>query len=83
MAQALLTEPTPLAAFRELNVPVLCRVGKRSTPSAHGMTRLLVSTLPRVELREFDDLGHMGTIAHPDVVNEAIAQFLARILTRV
>ena len=78
-AHALFTEPTPLAAFRELNVPVLCMVGKRSTPSAHGVTRLLVSALPRVELLEFDDLGHMGPMTHPDVVNEAIAQFLARV----
>lgn len=78
-AHALFTEPTPLAAFRELDVPVLYMVGKRSTPSAHGVARLLISALPRVELLEFEDLGHMGPITHPDVVNEAIAQFLARV----
>jgi len=27
---------------------------------------------------EFENLGHMGPITHPDVVNEAIGQFLER-----
>lgn len=77
-AHALFTEPTPLAAFRALDVPVLYMVGKRSTPSARGVARLLVNALPRAELLEFDDLGHMGPITHPDTVNEAIARFLER-----
>src|SRR4030095_13051581 len=53
-AQALFTEPTPLAAFRSLDVPVLLMVGKRSTPSARGVARLLAAALPRVELVEFE-----------------------------
>ncbi|MDO9195483.1 alpha/beta fold hydrolase [Rhodoferax sp.] len=40
-AHALFTEPTPLAAFRALDTPVLYMVGKRSTPSAHGVARFL------------------------------------------
>ncbi len=75
---ALFTEPTPLKAFRSLDVPVLYMVGKRSTPSAHGVARLLATALPRVELMEFDDLGHMGPVTHPALVNAAIAQFLER-----
>jgi len=75
---ALFTEPTPLKAFRSLDVPVLYMVGKRSTPSAHGVARLLVNALPQVELVEFDNLGHMGPTTHPDLVNEAIGQFLER-----
>jgi pimeloyl-ACP methyl ester carboxylesterase len=75
---ALFTEPTPLKAFRSLDVPVLYMVGKRSTPSAHGVARLLVKTLPQVEVVEFENLGHMGPVTHPDLVNEAIAQFLER-----
>jgi pimeloyl-ACP methyl ester carboxylesterase len=78
-AHALTTEPTPLAAFRGLDVPVLCMVGKRTTASARGVARLLLSALPRVELLEFDELGHMGPITHPDTVNHAIAQFLERV----
>jgi pimeloyl-ACP methyl ester carboxylesterase len=78
-AHALFTEPTPLAAFRALNIPVLCMVGKRSTASARGVARRLASALPRVELLEFDGLGHMGPITHPEPVNEAIARFVARV----
>lgn len=78
-AHALFTEPTPLAAFRALDMPVLCMVGKCSTAAAHGVARLLVPALPRVELLEFDALGHMGPITHPAPVNDAIADFLARL----
>ncbi len=75
-AHALFTEPTPLEAFRELDVPVLYMTGRRSTPSAHGVARLLVSALPRVEVVEMDDLGHMGPVTHPEQVNKQIKQFL-------
>lgn len=75
---ALFTEPTSLATFRSLDLPILYMVGKRSTTSAHGVARLLATALPRVELVEFDKLGHMGPITHPEPVNEAIARFLER-----
>ena len=77
-AHALFTEPTPLEAFGSLDVPVLYMVGKRSTASAHGVARLLTAALPRVEVVEFDRLGHMGPVTHPDQVNPVIAQFLER-----
>jgi pimeloyl-ACP methyl ester carboxylesterase len=77
-AHALFTEPTPLAAFRSLDIPVLYMIGKRSTPAALGVARLLVNALPRVEVVEFEELGHMGPITHPERVNEVIARFLAR-----
>lgn len=77
-AHALFTESTPLAAFRSLEIPVLYMVGKRSTASARGVARLLTRALPQVEVLEFEELGHMGPITHPDAVNEAIARFLER-----
>ena len=77
-AHALLTEPAPLTAFRSLEIPVLYMVGKRSTASARGVARLLLSALPRVELLEFEELGHMGPVTHPEPVNEAIARFIER-----
>ena len=75
---ALFSEPTPLAAFRSLDIPVLYMVGKRSTPSAHGVARLLTSVLPRVEVVEFKELGHMGPVTHAEAVNRVIAGFLDR-----
>ena len=78
-AHALMTEPTPLAAFARLDVPLLYREGGRSTASARGVARRLCATLPRVEHVEIADAGHMGPITHPEAVNDAIAHFLARL----
>jgi pimeloyl-ACP methyl ester carboxylesterase len=77
-AHALFTEPTPLEAFRALEIPVLYMTGRRSTASAHGVARLLTGTLPKVETVAFDELGHMGPLTHPERVNEAIRSFLER-----
>lgn len=74
---ALFAEPTALDVFRTLDIPVLFMVGKRSTPSALGVARLLTHALPRVQVREFERLGHMGPVTHPIQVNEAVAAFLA------
>jgi pimeloyl-ACP methyl ester carboxylesterase len=75
---ALFTERTPLDAFRRLDVPVLYLVGKRSTAAARGVASILMSALPKVRLVEFDELGHMGPITHPEVVNAEIKRFLER-----
>ena len=77
-AHALLTEPTPLDAFRALHIPVLYMLGTCSPPSARGVARLLVTALPHVELVEFTELGHMGPMTHPEPVHHVIAQFLER-----
>lgn len=76
--RALLTEPTPVEAFRSLNVPILYMVGKSSPPAARGVARILTRTLPRVEVVEFEGLGHMGPVTHPEVVNPVIARFLGQ-----
>jgi pimeloyl-ACP methyl ester carboxylesterase len=78
-AHALMTETTPLDAFRTLDIPVFYMVGKRSTASALGVARLLTRALPRVEVLEFEKLGHMGPVTHPDPVNDAIRNFLERV----
>ena len=75
---ALFTEPTPLGAFRRLDMPVLFLLGGQTTESARGVARLLVATLPRVEVLEFEELGHMGPVTHPEQVNAAFARFLER-----
>ncbi len=77
-SHALLNEPAPLEAFRELDIPVLYMTGTRSTAAAHGVARILAAALPRVEVHEFDKLGHMGPVTHPDTVNPVIASFLER-----
>ncbi len=75
---ALFDEPTPLAAFAALDVPVLYMTGKNSPASSLGVARLLTKSLPRVEVVQFEGLGHMGPVTHPDVVNDVICRFLDR-----
>ncbi|MDX1404680.1 MAG: alpha/beta hydrolase [Woeseiaceae bacterium] len=74
---ALLGEPTPLRAFAELDIPVLYMKGKLSQPSSLAVARLLTAVLPNVAIVEFEKLGHMGPVTHPDVVNERIERYLA------
>ena len=73
---ALISEPATLEDFRRLDVPVLLMSGARSQPSAHAVARLLHSALPRVTVIRFEELGHMGPVTHPGVVNDAIDAFL-------
>src|SRR5262245_59551351 len=78
--KALFNEPTPLAAFSALNVPVLYMLGATSPASSRGVARLLTPVLPQVEVIEFASLGHMGPITHPELINDTIAGFLQPVL---
>lgn len=73
---ALFGEPTPLRAIAELEIPVLYMIGKQSPSSSLGVARLLTRALKRVEVVEFEELGHMGPVTHPAIVNETILRFL-------
>lgn len=75
---ALFHEPTPIERFAELDVPILYLLGKRSPMSSRGVAKLLIPVLPNVEVVEFENLGHMGPVTHPELVNRAIASFLER-----
>ena len=77
-ADALFGEPTPLQALAALEMPVLLMVGQNSPASARAVAQLLAQALPRVETLEFEGLGHMGPVAHPELVNPAIEAFLRR-----
>jgi pimeloyl-ACP methyl ester carboxylesterase len=75
-AHALFTEPTPLAAWAALEMPVLIMTGGVSTASAHGVARRLLGALPTARHHEFAHLGHMGPVTDPEPVNALLAQFL-------
>lgn len=76
---AVLNEPTPLVAFERLDIPVLYMVGKESPRSSRAVGRVLTSVLPRVETVEFEGIGHMGPVTHPETVNATILRFLESI----
>ncbi len=76
--RALFGEATPLEAFGALTMPVLLMVGRDSPVSARAVAHLLTRTLPHLETLEFDGLGHMGPVTHPEVVNAAIEDFFRR-----
>ncbi|HUQ24263.1 MAG TPA: alpha/beta hydrolase [Burkholderiales bacterium] len=77
-AHSLTRERTPLEAFAALEVPVLYMVGKKSPASSRAVARILTRVLPRVEVVEFGDLGHMAPITHGEIVNREIVRFLDR-----
>src|SRR5262249_32845844 len=77
-SRALFHEPTPLAAFAKLNIPVLYMMGSDSPASSRGVGRLLTQALPQVQIVEFKGMGHMGPVTHAEAVNEAIVRFLER-----
>jgi len=74
--RALLGEDTPLQAFAQLKMPVLYMTGGRSPAPSLAVARLLAKALPQVQVLEFEALGHMGPVTHPDIVNDAIERFL-------
>lgn len=75
-ATALFDEPTPLAAFSTLDIPVLYMTGTDSPASSRDVARLLTAAFPNVEVVEFAGMGHMGPVTHADEVNTEIARFL-------
>jgi pimeloyl-ACP methyl ester carboxylesterase len=74
--QALFQESTPLAAFADLDVPVLYLTASESPASVRGVARLLTKVLPRVTAIEVEGVGHMAPVTHPDRINALIERYL-------
>jgi pimeloyl-ACP methyl ester carboxylesterase len=60
-------------------MPILYLLGESSPESAHAVARVLLPVLPRVKQVQFPGLGHMAPLTHAQVVNAAIADFLAEV----
>ena len=69
---ALFADPVPLRAVAALDVPVLLMLGGRTTASAAAVADQLAGVLPSVEVRRFEQAGHLGPITHAAEVNAAI-----------
>ena len=76
---ALMTEPTPLAAFAALTMQVVYMMGGRCPDSAHAVARRLVPALPLVTELKFIDLGHMAPVTHAETINAVIADYLKKL----
>ena len=75
-SHALFTEPTRVAAFAALEIPVLYMLGGSSPESAHAVALVLLPVLRSARVVEFAGLLHMAPITHPQVINAEIPKFL-------
>jgi pimeloyl-ACP methyl ester carboxylesterase len=73
---ATLGNPTPLEAYRELDIPLLFLYGLQSPRSTQQIAEWMAQELPNVEVRGLLPLGHMGPVSHADGVNRMISSFL-------
>ena len=77
---ALFKEPTPLASFSQLHMPVMLMTGELSPQSALGVTRRLLPALPNAQHHIFSGMGHMGPLTHAVPVNAVITAFVDRVI---
>lgn len=63
-------------SLQSLDIPCLLLTGRRSTAAARRAIGLLRDLLPIATMVEFDDLGHLGPVTHPDKVDAAVEAFL-------
>ena len=71
--RALIEEPTPLAAYGNLRMPVLVMRGEHAPRPTRKIAEMLPSMLPEASLAVVDGAGHMGPLTHGSVVSEWIA----------
>jgi pimeloyl-ACP methyl ester carboxylesterase len=75
---AVFTDPTSLAAYRQLDVPVLYLLGARSPRPVHLVADLLGAVFPQVTMHIVEGVGHMGPVTDPDRILPAVLAFLDR-----
>ena len=75
---AQLAEPTPLAGYARIDVPVWLLTDIRTRAATVRIARLLAGTLPRAEWRSIEGADRMGPGSHPEAVDREIEAFLAQ-----
>ena len=76
---ALYGDSVPLAAYRQIQVPVLYLHGAASPRSTRHIAALLGLGMRQADVRILDGVGHMGPVTQPERVNELIEYFLEMI----
>ncbi|MGH8587355.1 MAG: alpha/beta fold hydrolase, partial [Gammaproteobacteria bacterium] len=72
-------DPTPLAGYARIDVPVRLLTGARTcAATTERIAELLAGTLPRAEWRRVDGADWMGPVARAEAVDREIEGFLAQ-----
>ena len=71
--RALIEEPTPLAAYRDLALPTLVLRGEHAPLPTRTIAETLPILLPQVRLAVIAGAGHMGPLTHASAVSKEIA----------
>jgi len=71
--RALIEEQTPLAAYRDLRMPVLVIRGEHAPRPTRTIAETLAGMLPQARLVVVEGAGHMGPLTHGALVGELIA----------
>lgn len=76
--RSVMTDRTPVAAYRVVEAPVLLLDGRESTRAAHRVCDRLLTAFPRARRITFPDAGHMGPLTDARAVNDAIVDHIER-----
>jgi pimeloyl-ACP methyl ester carboxylesterase len=71
--RALIEEPTPLAAYAGLRMPVLVLRGEHAPLPTRMIAEVLPTLMPAARLAVVEGAGHMGPLTHAAAVNALIA----------
>jgi pimeloyl-ACP methyl ester carboxylesterase len=71
--RALIEEPTPHVAYRDLHAPVLIMRGEHAPRPTRRIAEMLPSMLPKARLTVIEGAGHMGPLTHAEEVGQLIA----------
>ena len=75
---AQLADPTPLAGYARIDVPVWLLTDVRTRAATERIAQLLAGALPRAEWRRFEGDNRMCPGSHPEAVDRGIERFLAQ-----
>ena len=71
-------DPTPLAGYARIEVPVRLLTGAHTCAATERMAQLLAGALPRAQWRRIDGADRMGPISRPEALDREIEGFLAQ-----
>lgn len=77
---ALINEPTPLAVYARLRMPVLILRGEHALPPSRMIAEALAVVMPRARSTVIAGAGHMGPLTHADAVSAEIAKHIGSLL---